>query len=57
MEKMYWVHRKGATQAKKGQIGIIPGSQGSHIYIVEGLGNKESFESCIHGAGRVLGRK
>ena len=52
-----WVHRKGATQAKKGQIGIIPGSQGSASYIVEGLGNPESFESCSHGAGRVLGRK
>ena len=52
-----WVHRKGATQANKGQIGIIPGSQGTSSYIVEGLGNKESFESCSHGAGRVLGRK
>lgn len=55
--KNVWVHRKGATQAKKGQIGIIPGSQGSSSYIVEGFGNKESFESCSHGAGRVLGRK
>ncbi|MCK5493671.1 MAG: RtcB family protein, partial [Candidatus Omnitrophica bacterium] len=52
-----WVHRKGATQAKKGQIGIIPGSQGTASYIVKGLGNKESFESCSHGAGRVMGRK
>lgn len=55
--KNVWVHRKGATQAKEGQIGIIPGSQGTASYIVEGLGNKESFESCSHGAGRVLGRK
>jgi tRNA-splicing ligase RtcB len=55
--KNVWVHRKGATQAKEGQIGIIPGSQGTSSYIVEGLGNKESFESCSHGAGRVLGRK
>ena len=55
--KNVWVHRKGATQAKKGQIGIIPGSQGTASYIVEGLGNKESFESCSHGAGRVMGRK
>lgn len=55
--KNVWVHRKGATQAKLGQIGIIPGSQGTASYIVEGLGNKESFESCSHGAGRVMGRK
>ena len=55
--KNVWVHRKGATQAKKGQIGIIPGSQGTSSYIVEGLGNKDSFESCSHGAGRVMGRK
>jgi len=51
------VHRKGATQAKIGQLGIIPGSQGTSSYIVEGLGNKESFESCSHGAGRRIGRK
>lgn len=51
------VHRKGATQAKKGQMGIIPGSQGTKSYIVEGLGNPESFESCSHGAGRIMGRK
>jgi len=52
-----WVHRKGATLARKGTIGIIPGSQGTSSYIVEGLGNKESFESCSHGAGRKMGRK
>jgi tRNA-splicing ligase RtcB len=51
------VHRKGATQAKLGQIGIIPGSQGTESYIVRGKGNPDSFESCSHGAGRVLGRK
>ncbi len=51
------VHRKGATQAVAGQTGIIPGSQGSTSYIVRGLGNKESFSSCSHGAGRKLGRK
>jgi tRNA-splicing ligase RtcB len=50
------IHRKGATSAKEGEIGIIPGSQGSKSYIVEGLGNKESFESCSHGAGRAMGR-
>jgi len=51
------VHRKGATPAFKGVLGIIPGSQGTKSYIVEGLGNPESFMSCSHGAGRVLGRK
>lgn len=51
------VHRKGATSAKKGQKGIIPGSQGTCSYIVEGLGNPESFNSCSHGAGRKMGRK
>ena len=50
------VHRKGATFAGKGTIGIIPGSQGTASYIVERLGNPESFNSCSHGAGRVLSR-
>ena len=51
------VHRKGATLAREGVIGIIPGSQGTASYIVEGLGNPDSFCSCSHGAGRVLSRK
>lgn len=51
------VHRKGATLARKGVTGIIPGSQGTASYIVEGLGNPESFCSCSHGAGRLLSRK
>ena len=50
------VHRKGATRAYEGEIGIIPGSQGTSSYIVEGLGNRESFKSCSHGAGRVMSR-
>ena len=50
------VHRKGATSAKLGETGIIPGSQGTKSYIVEGLGNPESFMSCSHGAGRVMSR-
>lgn len=50
------VHRKGATRAKKGELGMIPGSQGSPSYIVRGKGNPESFESCSHGAGRVMSR-
>jgi tRNA-splicing ligase RtcB (3'-phosphate/5'-hydroxy nucleic acid ligase) len=50
------VHRKGATSARIGETGIIPGSMGTASYIVEGLGNPESFESCSHGAGRTMGR-
>ena len=51
------VHRKGATLANEGVTGIIPGSQGTASYIVEGLGNPDSFCSCSHGAGRALSRK
>ncbi|GMO26325.1 MAG: RtcB family protein [Termitinemataceae bacterium] len=52
----YWIHRKGATSARLGEMGIIPGSMGTSSYIVEGLGNELSFTSCSHGAGRRLGR-
>jgi tRNA-splicing ligase RtcB len=55
--KNVMVHRKGATSAKAGEIGIIPGSQGTASYIVRGLGNPQSFKSCSHGAGRKMGRK
>jgi len=51
------VHRKGATSAREGELGIIPGSQGASSYIVRGKGNVESFASCSHGAGRKMGRK
>lgn len=50
------IHRKGATFAGEGNIGIIPGSQGTKSYIVKGKGNRESFNSCSHGAGRRMGR-
>lgn len=50
------VHRKGATLARDGVVGIIPGSQGTASYIVEGKGNPNSFNSCSHGAGRVMSR-
>ncbi len=50
------VHRKGATRARAGEIGIIPGSMGTKSYIVEGLGNPDSFMSCSHGAGRRMSR-
>ncbi|AUT50156.1 RtcB family protein [Achromobacter sp. AONIH1] len=51
-----FVTRKGAVSAKRGELGIIPGSMGARSYIVRGLGNPESFESCSHGAGRVMSR-
>ncbi len=51
-----WVTRKGAVSAKLGELGIIPGSMGQRSYIVEGLGNTESFTSCSHGAGRRMSR-
>jgi len=52
-----FVHRKGATLAREDTIGIIPGSCGSSSYIVQGLGNKDSYCSSPHGAGRVMSRK
>lgn len=51
-----FVTRKGAVRARKGELGIIPGSMGARSYIVRGLGNPESFNSCSHGAGRVMSR-
>lgn len=50
------VTRKGAVRAREGDLGIIPGSMGARSYIVRGLGNKDSFCSCSHGAGRVMSR-
>lgn len=51
------IHRKGATRAYEGELGIIPGSQGTSSYIVRGKGHIKSFKSCSHGAGRKMGRK
>ena len=51
-----WLTRKGAVYAGRGALGIIPGSMGARSYIVEGLGNPDSFESCSHGAGRRMSR-
>ena len=51
------IHRKGATSAREGELGIIPGSQGTASYIVKGKGNIETFTSCSHGAGRKMSRK
>ena len=54
--KEVMVTRKGAVRADKGMFGIIPGSMGARTYIVEGLGERESFCSCSHGAGRKMSR-
>ena len=50
------VHRKGATPASEGTLGIIPGSMTAMGYIVEGKGNAESLNSASHGAGRIMSR-
>jgi len=50
------VTRKGAVRAREGELGIIPGSMGVKSYIVRGKGNKDSFQSCSHGAGRAMSR-
>ncbi|MEO2003921.1 MAG: RtcB family protein, partial [Candidatus Poribacteria bacterium] len=50
------VHRKGATSARDGEAGIIPGSMGTNSYIVSGKGSVDSFASCSHGAGRTMSR-
>lgn len=52
-----WLHRKGATHAEAGMMGVIPGNMRDGSFIVRGLGNPESLYSSSHGAGRVLGRK
>jgi tRNA-splicing ligase RtcB len=51
-----WVTRKGAIRARKGDLGLIPGSMGTNSFVVRGLGNPDSFFSCSHGAGRRLSR-
>jgi tRNA-splicing ligase RtcB len=50
------VHRKGATPAGKGVVGIIPGSMATATYVVRGKGNPASLNSAAHGAGRVMSR-
>jgi tRNA-splicing ligase RtcB len=51
-----YITRKGAVRARKGDLGIIPGSMGSRSFIVRGRGQRESFYSCSHGAGRLMSR-
>lgn len=53
----YLITRKGAVRARKGDLGIIPGSMGTKSFIVEGKGHGGSFHSCSHGAGRRMSRK
>ena len=54
--KNLWVHRKGAIKLQEGTLGVVPGSMGTSSYIVRGLGNKLSFDSCSHGAGRIMSK-
>jgi len=54
--KDVFVTRKGAVRARLGDLGIIPGSMGARSYIVRGKGERESFCSCSHGAGRAMSR-
>ncbi len=51
-----WVTRKGAISARAGELGLIPGSMGTRSYVVRGLGNPLSWQSCSHGAGRRFSR-
>lgn len=52
-----WVHRKGATHAEEGMMGVIPSNMRDGSFIVRGKGNPDSLYSSSHGAGRVMGRR
>ena len=54
--KNVWVHRKGATRVREGEMAVIPGAMGSYSYVVEGRGSRESFHTSSHGAGRSYSR-
>jgi len=54
--KDVWLTRKGAIRARQGDLGVIPGSMGTSSFIVRGLGNPASYDSCSHGAGRRMSR-
>jgi len=51
------IHRKGATPAHTGAVGIIPGSMTTPAFVVKGKGNPDSLNSTSHGAGRLLSRR
>jgi len=55
--KQVWLSRKGAIDATKGTLGLIPGSMGTASYIVAGKGNRLALSSSPHGAGRAYGRR
>ena len=55
-DEEFWVTRKGAVKAGKGDLGIIPGSMGAKSFIVRGKGHADSLMSCSHGAGRIMSR-
>lgn len=57
LENGKYIHRKGATPAKKGEKGIIPGNMRDGSFLVEGLGNSKFLNSSSHGAGRLLSRQ
>ena len=57
LEDGKYIHRKGATPAKKEERGIIPGNMRDGSFLVEGLGNPKFLNSSSHGAGRILSRK
>ena len=52
-----WIHRKGATQAEAGMMGVIPGNMRDGSFIVRGKGNPKALWSSSHGAGRIMGRR
>ncbi|MEW5891242.1 MAG: RtcB family protein [Pseudomonadota bacterium] len=52
-----WIHRKGATHAEEGMMGVIPGNMRDGSFVVRGKGNPDALCSSSHGAGRVMGRK
>ncbi len=54
--KSLWITRKGAVSARKGQMGIIPGSMGAKSFTVCGKGHEAAYCSCSHGAGRRMSR-
>jgi len=55
--KRVWLSRKGAIDATKGTLGLIPGSMGTASYVVAGKGNRLALNSSPHGAGRAYGRR
>jgi tRNA-splicing ligase RtcB len=55
-EKGFYIHRKGATPAKKGERGVIPGNMRDGCFLVEGKGNPKFLQSSSHGAGRAMSR-